>query len=230
MTPGPVGPGVMTSPTRNDGYAVWGTDSGWGSTTVVRGRTDTQEQMKLIAGTLLISILAGYLIGGRMSNLGHLRIRWAPLAIVGFAMQIVNPPGRWPLAMLLASFVLLSLFAVANLKTVGFPLVLVGVALNFIVIGANGGMPVSEQALIASGQADTVSDLTNDADSYVKHHLADEDDVLLFLGDVIAVPSPIAQAISVGDIFTYGGVCVVIAAGMRRRETDVAVGQEVQRV
>jgi hypothetical protein len=173
--------------------------------------------MKLILGTLAIALVLGVLLGGRMSRLSDLRIRWAPLAIAGFAMQLINPPGRWPLVMLLGSFVLLSVFAVANLKTTGFALVLIGVAMNFTVIGLNGGMPVSRQALVASGQADTVADLVNDADSYVKHHLADDDDLVLFLGDVIALPAPISQAISLGDIFTYGGVAVVVAAAMRRR-------------
>jgi hypothetical protein len=176
--------------------------------------------MKLILGTLLFALVAGFLIGGRLSNLSHLRIRWAPLALVGFAMQLVNPPGNWPLFLLLGSFVLLSIFAIVNIRTPGFVLILIGVAMNFTVIAVNSGMPVSEQALIASGQADTLGDLVNDADSYVKHHLADGEDRVLFLGDVIAIPPPIAQAVSVGDFFTYGGVAVVIMAGMRRRPEE----------
>jgi len=173
--------------------------------------------MKLILGTLLVALAAGFLLGGRLSNLSHLRIRWAPLALVGFAMQLVNPPGNWPLFMLLGSFVLLSIFAIVNIRTAGFALILIGVAMNFTVIGVNGGMPVSRQALIASGQADTLGDLVNDADSYVKHHLADGEDRVLFLGDVIALAPPIAQAVSIGDFYTYGGVAVVIMAAMRRR-------------
>ena len=177
--------------------------------------------MKLILATLLVALLVGFLLGGRLSNLSGLRIRWAPLALVGFAMQLVNPPGNWPLFMLLGSFVLLSIFAIVNIRTTGFALILIGVAMNFTVIAVNGGMPVSKQALIASGQADTLADLANDADSYVKHHLADGDDRLLFLGDVIALPPPIAQAVSIGDFYTYGGVAVVIVAAMRRRPADV---------
>jgi Family of unknown function (DUF5317) len=173
--------------------------------------------MKLLLGTFVLTILAGYVLGGRLSNLGALRIRWTPLAIVGLMMQVINPPGHWPLVMLIGSFVLLSTFAIANIRIAGFALILVGISLNFIVIGANGGMPVSEQALVASGQGDTAGALTDDADSYVKHHLAGDDDRLLFLGDVIALRPPIAQAISVGDIFTYGGVAVVIVGAMRRR-------------
>jgi hypothetical protein len=173
--------------------------------------------MKLLFGTLALTILAGYVLGGRLTNLGALRIRWAPVAIVGLVMQVINPPGQWPLVMLIGSFVLLSTFAIANIRVAGFALILIGVSLNFIVIGANAGMPVSEQALVASGQGATVGALTDDADGYVKHHLASGDDRLLFLGDVIALRPPIAQAISVGDIFTYGGVAVVIVGAMRRR-------------
>jgi hypothetical protein len=53
----------------------------------------------------------------------------------------------------------------------------------------------------------------------VKHHLAGPDDRLLFLGDVIAVPAPVSQVISVGDVFTYGGMAIVIAGSMRRRRS-----------
>jgi len=176
--------------------------------------------MKLIAGALIIAIVVGYLMGGRLSNLANLRIRWAPLAIVGLVMQVINPPGRWPLVMLIGSFVLLLAFAIVNRHVLGFWLILVGISLNFLVIGLNSGMPVSSQALGASGQEDTVGQLTDNADSYVKHHLATDDDRLLFLGDVIALRPPVKQAISVGDIFTYGGVMVVVVGGMRRRRTE----------
>jgi Family of unknown function (DUF5317) len=189
------------------------------------------DVMKLIVGTLVISIAVGYLAGGRLSNLANLQIRWAPLALIGFVMQLINPPGHWPLAMLFGSFVLLSVFAFVNRHVLGFWLILIGVGLNFAVIGLNSGMPVSSQALAASGQENTIGQLTNNADNYVKHHLATGDDTALFLGDVIALPSPIGQAISVGDIFTYSGVVVVIVGGMRRRtKTQPAVTPEVQGV
>jgi uncharacterized protein DUF5317 len=176
--------------------------------------------MKLILGTLALAVAVGYLMGGRLQNLSGLRIRFAPLALIGFALQLINPPGDWPLFMLLMSFVLLWIFALLNLQTTGFALILIGVALNFLVIAANDGMPVSRQALLASGQADTLGELVDSADSYVKHHLAEPDDIVLFLGDVIALRPPVSQAISLGDIFTYGGVAVVVAAGMRPRKRE----------
>jgi hypothetical protein len=91
---------------------------------------------------------------------------------------------------------------------------LAGVLCNLLVIGINGGMPVSKHALRASDQGQFLGDLENNP--YPKHHLATDDDLLRSLGDVIPVPSPIEQAISLGDILTYGGVGIVIVAAMRK--------------
>jgi Family of unknown function (DUF5317) len=195
--------------------------------------------VKLIGGFLLLAALTGLLFGGRPANLARIRLRWMPLAIVGFALQLVNLPGRlpgtdleWPLVFLLTSFVLLVTFGVANLSTTGFSVILLGTLLNFTVIAANGGMPVSREALVKSGQANTVKGLSDSADLYVKHHLAGPDDHVRMLGDVIALPPPISQAISVGDIFTYGGVVIVIVTAMRRRPDEelvaIAIGREVE--
>lgn len=172
--------------------------------------------MKLLALALLLSIAVGYLLGGRLAGLGTLRLRWAPLAIVALVLQVIVPSGGWPLILLLTSFVVLAAFVIANRRIAGFWLILAGVALNFAVIGLNGGMPVSASALEASGQASTVGELTN-PDHAVKHHLASPADTAVFLGDVIAIPPPLGQAISLGDICTYGGVAVVVISGMRRR-------------
>lgn len=179
-------------------------------------------EMKLIALALVLGIAAGYAGGGRLSQLSELRVRYAPLALLGLLLQLVNPPGRWPLAMLIASFVLLVVFILGNLRITGFALLLIGVSMNFAVIAVNGGMPVSRSAVVASGQTDTLVALTQQRG--VKHHLASPDDRVLFLGDVIAIPPPIGLVISIGDVFTYAGVGVVIAAAMRRRERSSVLG------
>jgi len=185
--------------------------------------------VKLLALTLLLSVAVGSILGGRVSALGGLRLRWAPMALIALVLQVIDPPGSWPLVLLLTSFVLLSIFVVVNRRIAGFWLILAGVALNFGVIGLNGGMPVSTRALDASGQASTIGELTGHPEHTVKHHLATGDDAAMFLGDVIAIPPPLAQAISLGDIFTYGGVAVVIISGMRRRGAVEPVGRgEVQ--
>jgi Family of unknown function (DUF5317) len=192
--------------------------------------------MKLMAFALASSVLIGFALRGRLANLGRMRLHWMPLALVGAALQFVTGPGSvFPLACLYASFVLLTIFAIKNIKIAGFAVSVVGIALNFLVIGLNAGMPVSVHALRASGQGQFLRDLRHDP--YPKHHVATPDDTMAFLGDVIPVPPPIAQVLSIGDLFTYAGVAVVIAAGMRsptgRREEAATVGdgaREVQHV
>lgn len=170
--------------------------------------------MKLMLFCLTLIVLVGFATGGRLRHLTSIHLRWTGLAVVGFALQWVTGPGDTvPLVCLYASFVLLTIFAVRNLRITGFPLILIGTALNFTVIGLNQGMPVARQALMASDQADTLDDLIHNP--YPKHHLASDDDLVVFLGDVIAVPAPVRQAISIGDIVTYAGVGVVVVTGMR---------------
>ena len=189
--------------------------------------------MKLMAICMTVILAVGYLTGGRLRNVADLKIRWPGLAFVGLALQFVTGPGETvPLACLYLSFVLLIVFTVANIRVFGFPLILAGVLCNLLVIGTNGGMPVSAHALEASDQGQFLGDLENNP--YPKHHLATEDDLLRFLGDVIPVPTPVAQAISLGDILTYGGVGMVIVGAMRtmpaRREDGVEADEVVGHV
>ena len=189
--------------------------------------------MKLMAICMAAILVVGYLLGGRLRNVADLQIRWPGLAFVGLALQFVTGPGETvPLACLYLSFVLLIVFTVANIRVFGFPLILAGVLCNLLVIGANGGMPVSAHALEASDQGQFLGDLENNP--YPKHHLATEDDLLRFLGDVIPVPTPVAQAISFGDILTYGGVGLVVVGAMRatpaRREDGVEADEVVGHV
>jgi hypothetical protein len=172
--------------------------------------------MGLIVATLGCAVLAGWIAGGRFSRLADVRIRWIPLAIFGFALQGIAVPGAWPLVLVAISFVLLVVFAGENVRA-GLPgarLILVGVALNFLVIAVNGGMPVTRMALERSGQLDTLHALV--ADGGAKHHLATDADRLVVLGDVIPL-APIHQIVSVGDVFTYLGVAWIVVAGMRGR-------------
>ena len=120
--------------------------------------------MKLMLFSMLLTLSIGYALGGRLRNLSQIRIRWMPLAIIGFALQWVTGPGDTvPLLSLYVSFVLLTVFAFRNIRVAGFSLILIGIAMNFMVIGLNLGMPVSRQALVSSGQSELLGDLINNA-------------------------------------------------------------------
>jgi energy-coupling factor transporter transmembrane protein EcfT len=177
--------------------------------------------MKLVVISLVLGVVVGYLRGGRLWHLSRLKPRYTPLALIGLLLQLVNPPRPWPLVMLVVSFVLLAVFTIANIRLAGFAVILAGLSMNFAVIALNGGMPVSRAAIVASGQGSTLAGLLERPG--VKHHLAGPDDRLLFLADVIPVPPPVGQVISVGDLFTFAGVSIVIASAMSRRPRPARV-------
>ncbi len=182
--------------------------------------------MKLLLASVVLALLVGFLLGGRLANLSRIQLRWTGIAIVAFALQLVAGPGTaLPLACLFLSFALLVAFAIRNLSVAGFWLILVGVALNFTVIGLNGGMPVGQLALEVSGPTGALHGLERNPPP--THHLERSDDVAVILGDVIALPQPVGLAISVGDILTYAGLGVVIVAGMLSAE-DPAVLERVR--
>ena len=176
--------------------------------------------MKLLLAVVLLSVCLGYLFGGRLDRLEALRPRWWGLVILGLGIQFVPLPNGVSgtdlvirTAVLALSYSLLLTFALVNVRMPGMFLVVIGLACNMTVIVVNGGMPASTQALIDSGQADVVAYVREQGAD--KHHLLTDDDQLTFLADVIAVPQPIGQAVSVGDILVYAGLTWLIVATMR---------------
>ena len=176
--------------------------------------------MKLLLAVVVLSLWLGYLLGGRLHHLEALRPRWWGLVLLGLAIQFVPLPEGVAgtdlvirNAVLALSYSLLLTFALVNVRMPGMFLVVIGLACNMTVIVANGGMPASAQALIDSGQEDVVAYVREQGAD--KHHLLTDDDQLTFLADVIAVPQPIGQAVSVGDILVYAGLTWLIVATMR---------------
>jgi hypothetical protein len=175
--------------------------------------------MLLLAGAVLIAIVIGYLTGGRLKNLGGYVLKWWWLALGGLLLQLVPYPESFPdwmaIAALLLSFAMLLVFAWVNRRKAGFVVILFGLALNTLVIAVNQGMPVTHEALVNSDQEDLLDYLIKHGGA--KHHLATDNDKLLALGDVIGIPKPFGQAISIGDVFVYVGLIVAIAGAMRER-------------
>jgi hypothetical protein len=188
--------------------------------------------MRLMLLVISLAVVAGSLAGGRLDRLPHAGARWAPLAVAGLALQLAPLPGRAALVLLYLSFGLLLVFAAANRGRPGFALILLGLVLNLAVIGANGGMPVARSAIVASGQQDTLGELAEDGDG-VKHHLASPSTRLLPLGDVLALPPPVKQVISVGDVAIDAGifwfVVSAMGASLRRRGQREHVAETVAR-
>jgi hypothetical protein len=163
----------------------------------------------LLVILVIIALLIGRISGGKLSNLdlADLRLWW--LAPIGLALQLAPLEDPWAFPALMVSYLVLCLFAAVNLRRPGMALVLAGLAMNWLVIGLNEGMPVDISAL---GDAAAVSRL--EAEGGAKHHVMTDADELAFLGDTLWIPR-LREVYSPGDLALYVGVAWFIAAAMR---------------
>jgi hypothetical protein len=157
---------------------------------------------------ITIGLVVGVATGGRLSNMAQQTLRFWPLLPLGVLLQLlVEADGvPAPFAVLLLSYLYLVVFAAANLHLRGMGVVLIGIALNALVIAANHGMPVKESAVRAAHLVS--SDRVVRIDE-VKHHLADDDTKLLALGDIVPV-RPLTQVLSFGDLILCVGIADLI--------------------
>ena len=170
--------------------------------------------MILIFILLALAVLIGFLAGGSLAPFQRLQIHWWGAAVAGLALQGVpfTPElgSFWGPAALLASYGLLLAFAWVNRRLPALWLVIAGLAMNVLVIGLNGGMPVGARALeVAGARPEELG-----TEGTLKHHLMGPDDVLTALADVIGIPEPVGAVVSVGDLFLYGGVAGLIVSVM----------------
>jgi hypothetical protein len=165
---------------------------------------------------IAIGLTLGVLTGGRAEGLASLQLRWAPLAIAGFAAQVIlfaapvsDRVGDAGPPLYVASTALVLVAVARNIRIAGLPIVVLGAASNVIAIVANGGfMPASPTAMDALGRhaATTYSNsaiLANPA--------------LAALTDQYALPGwlPMANVFSIGDALIALGVGIAIISAMR---------------
>ena len=164
-----------------------------------------------------IGIGIGYLLGGRLDRLATLRLRWAPLVLIGLAVQVaifsdpIGPlvAGAAP-AIYVASTGVVLAAVLRNLNIPGVAVVAIGAACNLAAILANGGyMPADPAALASIGGPATG----------VTNSIVLADPALRPLTDVFALPGwmPFANVFSVGDVLIAIGIAVTIALAMRDR-------------
>jgi hypothetical protein len=171
--------------------------------------------MTLVLLILVLAVAAGWLSGGHVRNLAHVRLRGTPLVFGAVGLQLVlgvvaalgGPGDVLGRPLLVASQLLLVTFIAANRRQPGMPIVLLGFAMNATVIIANGAMPVDPDALASLGGSATIDP--------GKHQLLTDATALPWLADIIAV-GVIRSVVSVGDIVLGAGVAILVVAQMRR--------------
>lgn len=181
--------------------------------------------MIILLFVLAAGIVAGRLRGGTLRRLGDAQLSWTPIIFVGVALQgtaayIGSPAAATTLA--LASHCAVFAFAAINAKRPGMALLALGGLLNFIVVAANGAMPVSPSAMARAGVG---SPAVGIPDLGGLHEIMTDRTRLSFLADII--PIPVARhVVSPGDLALWAGLILAVqglmigsgrrAAGTRR--------------
>lgn len=173
---------------------------------------------------MLVGVGFAVALGGRLRHLPSRRLRWASLPLVAIALYwapaLLGASPSAAVTLLLASYAVLSAFAVANLRVVGMAVVLTGLLANAAVILVNGAMPVDPAAVVAAGLARP--DDLEEMDLGPARRWEGPSDRLGVLGDIIPVP-PLGEVVSFGDLVLAAGLADVAfrllrpAGRLRRR-------------
>lgn len=186
--------------------------------------TSNTNGVLLAVIVLLLALLLGFALGGRLTQLGQVRLSHRLLVALAFAVQVQGglTGGLYYQVSLAVSALLVGGFLLLNRGVHGVGLVALGLLSNALVVGINGAMPVSADA---SGRAgiSTQSLLRGDDP---RHELAGPHTRLRWLGDVIPVLIPRRpHVVSAGDLLVLAGLAELVVVGMTgaaRRTPGVA--------
>jgi hypothetical protein len=170
------------------------------------------------AATIALAIIVVVATKGSFERLSRLKFRMLWLLMLGLAVQIVLEVVKFPkdrienlgFALLLLSYVAILSFCFVNRSVRGMTLIAIGVALNVLVIALNQGMPTKDDVHERNGKEVHVP-----IEQTVKHRPEEDDDLLVFLGDVITAPGFPNQQFSIGDIVMGLGIVDLCFEGSR---------------
>lgn len=166
--------------------------------------------MRLAVLALLGGLAVGVVLGGRLANLPAERLRWPSLSFVAvvlyWAPSLLGASSSNAVVLVLFSYATLLAFALANLRLTGMAVVSLGLALNALVISANGGMPVDPEAVVAAGLA-RPDELVGIALGPARQW-QEPGDRLAVLGDIVAV-AVLDEVVSFGDLVLASGLANV---------------------
>lgn len=184
--------------------------------------------MWLLILTVGIAGLVVVLTFGSFAELSRLTLTGGWMLAGGLGIQVLLDIVEVPedqietvgYGLLMASFALILAACLANLRTPGFGVIAVGVAMNALVVGLNQGMPTIDIGNDAEGNR-----IQEPIEASVKHRPEREDDLLQFLGDRILLPEPFDAVVSFGDLVISVGICELAYFASRRRHRRRAPDQ-----
>jgi hypothetical protein len=167
---------------------------------------------------VLIGLVIGLLLGGRIGRLADLRLEWAWLAIAALIIQVVlftdrvyEAAGDLVPLIYLSSTAMVVLVMLRNVrKAPGLIIVTLGACANLAAIIANGGyMPATPEALGISEPIGT---------TYHANSVSTPSPALELLVDRFALPDwvPYSNVFSLGDVLIGAGIVIVMVVAMRQ--------------
>jgi len=189
----------------------------------------------VVLGVALVSSL---LTGGGLRYIENFHLKALPLGVGAFVVQLLifTSRGESLLGALLPGIYVLTLlmllaFLLVNRRIFGVPVLLAGLMLNVLVIGANHGrMPADPQALIATGQGSHAEELLRNGTAANVVLMSDLTH-LNFLGDYIVLPflGDMGSAYSAGDLLALAGEAALVY-GMVRADRTAQAGSTEDRL
>lgn len=178
----------------------------------------------IIAALCLLTVP---LTGGDLRRLGKLRVRWiwlGPAAVfVQTVLVTIAPGGSHTVhaAAHIGTYVLIATFLWVNRRIAGAPIIALGAFFNALAITVNGGeMPAATLALRIAGLK---------LGHGFHNSVAMPHPHLLWLGDIIPVPWPLPNVLSVGDIIIYIGMLVLLHRACRVARSEITPGATASR-
>jgi hypothetical protein len=169
---------------------------------------------------LILAIVIGYVIKGKLSNLQYAEIKAIWLIFVSFFIEfVINmlisrdiiTRGSITFSLDLVMYILIFTFTFVNRKNKFLLTMGIGFLLNAIPIFSNGGaMPVSAEA------AKAVS-MELDVEKFGLYVLANSETSFGFLADIIPVDFIVQQVASIGDFIAAAGLIGFITSSMRKK-------------
>jgi MFS transporter, DHA3 family, macrolide efflux protein len=189
----------------------------------------------VLIGGIIIGLLFGLLVGGRLSNLASIQLRWSWLLLAAVVVRFgtefllnaqVEIVESLRVPLLAAGFGILLAGLWINRTYPGLSVAFIGILLNAIVIVVNGGfMPIWAVSLDAAGFKP--EDVTGALHVIVRGEGADFLTKALIIGDVIPVPLPLIRNVaSLGDVFLSLGLAFFLFAGVVRVPTRLEEREE----
>jgi MFS transporter, DHA3 family, macrolide efflux protein len=188
----------------------------------------------MFLSAILLALIVGWLAGGGLPRLAHLRLRWFWLLAIALAIRLVLgltadelTARQLPIGLAyLLGYALVIGWLIGNWRVPGLQIAAVGIVANTAAIALNGGqMPIWSGAFAAAGFG------PDDLAGEPFHFLLVTDTVAEFiaagglLGDVVPIPIPLIRSVvSLGDILLAIGIFWTIVYSMTRPGAPVRSG------